>query len=139
MPTRGPTVLDGGALHVPARYTPLLLDVLRETVRRGTPLPEVRELFEACGMAARESVAARLHPGAPATPTLLSMPQTGPPSEEEVDVSAAMDRLGVSAQRVRQLAKSGRLAGRQVGAARCWWFTRATLEDFRQAREQAGR
>lgn len=142
-----PVVLDDGAVLVPARAVPLLLATIQDAVRGGVPLhPDLRPVVEACGIAARlhRAQQARLQdlerraasaPATPPTTAVLATTQTGPPSQVEITVRDAMGLLDLSGQRVRQLAKSGRLAGRRVGGQ--WWFARAVVDDYRNDRRRA--
>jgi excisionase family DNA binding protein len=130
----GPTPLDGGSLHVPARYTPILLALLREAARQGSPLPEVRDLFEACGVAAREALAARMRAGLPRLPEAISRPAETAPPLDHLSVVAAATRLGCTDRRVRQLISAGALSARRVGPRGRWEIDRQALDQYERGR-----
>lgn len=128
-----PVVFDTGDLLVPGSLTPLVLAAIQDSARRGggSVHPDLRALVEAAGVAARLHSAHRARlvdlerragfaVASGRTPGVLSSAQTGPPSGEEVTTPVVADLLDISPQRVRQLAASGRIAGRRIG--RTWWI-----------------
>lgn len=130
----GPTDLQGGALHIPAPYVPILLQALGEAVRGGAPSPLLRQVFEAAGRAAREGAAVRIRATVPERrPELLTVrPEPATPSEYTADTAGVV--LGVSGRCVRKLLNRGVLTGRRVGPRGQWRVDRASVEAYRRRR-----
>jgi len=140
---RAPVVLDSGDLVVPGWLAPLLLAAIQDSARRaaGPVHPDLRALVEAAGVAARLHSAHRARlvdlerragfaVASGRTSGVLSSAQMGPPSNEEITTPVVADLLDISPQRVRQLAASGRIAGRRIG--RTWWINRASATAWRE-------
>jgi excisionase family DNA binding protein len=123
----GPVLLPaGGGVAVPAEHCAALLLLLRDAARAGRLTPELRALAEVCATAAAAH-AGRRAGAAWATPSRVVAPAQMPsPSEEtEIGTTEAANVLGVSSERVRQLAAAGRLPARRVGGR--WLVNRADL------------
>jgi hypothetical protein len=138
---REPAVLPDGAVIVPAHAAALTVMALKAAVRAGHSHPDLVAVIEALGAGARtyrhraaqladlERRAASAAATAP-VPAVLAFPQTGPPSDQEMAVPVVVARLGLTGQRVRQLAQAGRLAGRKVNGQ--WFFTETAIAEFRR-------
>jgi hypothetical protein len=98
-------------------------------------VPYVRATFDAIRTAHREWLAWRQDQAAADGSVAATVTAIGGALPHEIDTTTAAGMLGVTANRVRQLARAGLLDGRRAG--RQWAVSRESVETYRRLRGDA--